>query len=151
MLVGIGANDHHRVGAERALPRRPLVGPEDEDGARIRHEEAVLGRECRVRTRVEALVGVLDAASKREVAQERPHEDDQDRDEQEHDADPKPAPAAARATGLPAAVRIRAVRPLAPLLARDVAWGVAGHRALGPPAPVDAVRLVLGGHSDRVS
>ena len=138
------------IASERngALALRPFVRTEDEDRRRVREHEPVLRRERRVGARVEALVGLLDAASEGEVAEQRPDDGREHGDEEDDEPDAQPAPRPAAPARLRPRVRIATVgRPRGgglPLrLGRD--------RAFGPPATVDPVRLVLGRHGDRVS
>src|SRR5581483_8473613 len=124
---------------------------EEQDGRRVREEEAALLRQGEARVRVEALVRVRDAASEREPARDRPHDEEQEED------DEREANAAA-----PADVPPRFRRAGAAVVdARPVARGAAGPRRclLRPPLPplqrdvalraataVDAVGLLFARH-----
>ena len=144
VVARVGADEHDRVRVPVASARvgARVVAPEQQDVGRVREQEPVLRVERRLRPRAHPLVRVRDAASKREIAGDRPDDEQQD---QGGDADadpPAPAPALSLAGGLRrAAVAVLAVLRL-------------GMRGLGPqrnppahsPTAVDAVRLVGARH-----
>jgi hypothetical protein len=137
-----------RVGAERPLAPRALVRAQDEDCAGVGEERAVLGREHVLDPGIEALVGLLHAAAKRQVAQHPPGDGERKGDQHDDETDLEPAWRAAPFSGprSPACVGVLPVST-----ARSLLDDLGADRAFRPPAPVDAVWLVLGCHGDRLS
>jgi hypothetical protein len=146
VFVRIRADDHDRVGSEGPLALRALVDAENEDGRGVGKEEAVLVGEGAERAGVEALVRGLDSAPEREIAEQRPHGDGEEEHREDDEPDAQPPAAPSRTVNAVAGAPVPPVGALGPLL-RDLA----GNGALDASASVDAVRLVFGGHSDRVS
>src|SRR5262249_33162150 len=123
-------------------------GTEDEDVRRVEEEEAVLVDELDLRRLRQPLVRGLDAVPEREVTGERPRREPED---EQHDgkagpAEPAPLRPRLRLLGGP----WRAVPPRLRLF-----LGLAGRTAegrnlaLGAPAAVDAVGLLLVRHPSR--
>src|SRR5438445_4846737 len=122
-----------------------MVGAEQEDVGRRREEQRVLMRQRRGGARRQPLVRGADTAADRQVARDRP-DDEQEKENEQRDADPAPPalppfrPHRARpgiARGGAVGLRPRR-RAAGPLLERNL--------ALRAATAVNAVRLVSAGH-----